>query len=235
MEDLDIFDEMRIGSRCRRAAAVARGTPRPADPAHPRRGQGLLRALRLPGRLDAADLRRGRHEPGRALPLFLLQGSDHRGDLRGRPRRTPSFRVDAAAIPMSSTAWSTAAMAHITPHARERQRAAVCRDVRRIHAQRGGRETLPQEHGAGAEHVRAAISAAPSSAARSIRPSISRRCCPRSWRSAHGMALNDLPAQGVPLDKLEILLRAIGRRHAAADQQAQRRPDRTAILDILDQ
>ena len=30
-----------------------------------------------------------RHEPRRALSLFPVQGSDHRGDLRGRPRRTP--------------------------------------------------------------------------------------------------------------------------------------------------
>ena len=34
----------------------------------------------------------------------------------------------------------------------------------------------------------------------------------------HGMALNDLPSLGVPLDKLEILVRAIDRGHAAADQ-----------------
>ena len=39
---------------------------------------------------------------------------------------------------------------------------------------------------------------------------------------AHGMALNDLPAQGVPFDKLEVAASRLGRRHASTDQSPAR-------------
>ena len=86
---------------------------------------------------------------------------------------------------------------------RDARCAAVCRDLRRIHAQRGGRQDAASRTWSGCWTCSAAISAAPSSAARSIRPSISRRLLHTMMAMVHGMALNDLPAQGVPFDKLD--------------------------------
>ncbi len=47
----------------------------------------LLRALRVPWRLDAGHLRRGRHESGQPLPLLPVERGADRRHRRARPRR----------------------------------------------------------------------------------------------------------------------------------------------------
>ena len=68
-------------------AAPIRNSNPTAAPRNPGRGPALLRALRLPRRLDAGHLRRGRHEPGQPLSLFSLEGGADRRHRRARPRR----------------------------------------------------------------------------------------------------------------------------------------------------
>ena len=141
--------------------------------------------------------------------------------------RTPSCSPRSCSNPDVVDGLVGGAMAHIR-HIHENGNAAPLFAEIRAESMRNEaiRDTCDAEQGAGRRTCSAAISAAPSSAARSIRRSSSTTLLPSIMAIGEGMALNDLPALGVPLDKLEIARPRHGRRHAAADQQIQRRPDR---------
>ena len=107
---------------CQRPAAI-----RPPG-GNPGGCPALLRALRVPWRLDAGHLRRGRHEPGQPLPLFPLERGDHRRHRRARPRRGRAAVRQRRSLARTSSRCSKAWRTTISSE-RPDEEVALCAEI----------------------------------------------------------------------------------------------------------
>ena len=233
MEDGVVF-RGHAGRAARRAWPVARRAARPADPAHPGGGQELLRPLRLPGRLDAADLRRGGMSPGALYRYFPSKESIIEAICEAdRQRGCRDLRGDAENAVASSMASSRRAMAHI---ALSRMRTAMRRSSPRSRAESLRNDAIRRDrrrlHGRGSRTCSAPIFSGAIERGEIDPVGRPRRAAADDHGDRRGAGDQRPAGRGVPLDKLETMLRAIDRRHAAADRRRSARANDRITVTI---